>query len=116
MYECRLAFLPGTPGALEILVIFVVILLLFGPRKLPEIARSIGRTLHELRRASDNFRSEIMNIDAEPPRAPAIADGPPHASEGVSSAITGEISHEAKQHQAAVAATESPVAEPARGD
>ncbi len=58
-----LLFLAGTPGPLELLVIFAVILVLFGPRKLPEIARSIGRMLHELRKASDDFRSQVMSIE-----------------------------------------------------
>lgn len=58
-----LLFLAGSPGPLELLVIFAVVLVLFGPRKLPEIARSIGRMLHELRKASDDFRSQIMSIE-----------------------------------------------------
>jgi TatA/E family protein of Tat protein translocase len=57
-------FLSGSPGPMELLVIFAVVLVLFGPRKLPEIARSIGRMLHELRKASDEFRSHVMAIDA----------------------------------------------------
>jgi len=58
-----LLFLAGSPGPLELLVIFGVVLVLFGPRKLPEIARSIGRMLHELRKASDDFRAQIMSIE-----------------------------------------------------
>lgn len=58
-----LMFLASSPGPLELLVIFAVVLVLFGPRKLPEIARSIGRMLHELRKASDDFRSQIMSIE-----------------------------------------------------
>lgn len=37
-------------GAPELLVIFIVALLVFGPRKLPEIGRSIGKTIAELKR------------------------------------------------------------------
>ncbi len=58
-----LLFLAGSPGPLELIVIFAVVLVLFGPRKLPEIAKSIGRMLHELRKASDDFRSQIMAIE-----------------------------------------------------
>lgn len=58
-----LMFLAGSPGPLELLVIFAVILVLFGPRKLPEIARMLGRALHELRRASEDFKSQIMSLD-----------------------------------------------------
>jgi TatA/E family protein of Tat protein translocase len=58
-----LLFLAGSPGPLELLVIFAVVLVLFGPRKLPEIARSLGRMLHELRKASDEFRAQVMTIE-----------------------------------------------------
>jgi Sec-independent protein translocase protein TatA len=62
-----LAFLGGTVGGFELLVLFAAILLLFGPRRLPEIARTIGRLLNELRHASDEFRGEILRIDELPP-------------------------------------------------
>lgn len=59
-----IAFLPGINGE-EIVVIFLVVLLLFGPRRLPEIARSIGRTLDQLRRASQDFKDQLMQVDRE---------------------------------------------------
>jgi sec-independent protein translocase protein TatA len=40
----------------EILVIFVLALIIFGPRKLPEIGKSIGKGLAEFRRASNELR------------------------------------------------------------
>jgi TatA/E family protein of Tat protein translocase len=43
----------------ELILIFVVALLLFGPRKMPDIGRSIGRALGEFRRASNEFRRTI---------------------------------------------------------
>ena len=49
----------GPLGIWEIIVIFVVALLLFGPRRLPQIGRSIGRALGELRRASNEFKRTI---------------------------------------------------------
>jgi TatA/E family protein of Tat protein translocase len=61
-------FLPGSVGPGELLIIFLVVLLFFGPRKLPEIARTIGRTLERLRRASDDFRAQLMSMDREPDR------------------------------------------------
>jgi len=60
-----LAFLGGSPGPMELIVIFLLILVLFGPRRLPEIAKMIGKTLHELRRASEDFKQQIMSIDTE---------------------------------------------------
>jgi len=59
------ALLAGSPGIGEIIVIFLVVLVLFGPRRLPEIARMIGKTLHELRKASEDFKEQILAIDVE---------------------------------------------------
>lgn len=62
-------------GPLEILVVAVIALIVFGPQRLPEIARSIGRTLADLRRTAGEFRAEFesgMNAQDEPdPPAPA---------------------------------------------
>jgi sec-independent protein translocase protein TatB len=65
----------------ETIFLFLLALLIFGPKKLPEIGRQIGKMLNEFRRASNEFRSqiesEISQIDAEnsrrqilPPSAP----------------------------------------------
>jgi TatA/E family protein of Tat protein translocase len=49
----------GSVGFPELMLIFVIALLLFGPRKLPEIGRSIGRALGEFRRASNDLKRTI---------------------------------------------------------
>ncbi|HET9491345.1 MAG TPA: twin-arginine translocase TatA/TatE family subunit [Methylomirabilota bacterium] len=46
-------------GLQELLVIGVIALLVFGPSKLPELGRMVGRTMREFRRASDEFRSTV---------------------------------------------------------
>jgi TatA/E family protein of Tat protein translocase len=43
----------------ELILIFVVALLLFGPRKMPQIGKSVGRALGEFRRASNEFKRTI---------------------------------------------------------
>lgn len=48
-------------GAPEIFVIFLIILVLFGADKLPEIAQSIGKGMNEFKKASDNLKDEIEN-------------------------------------------------------
>ena len=63
------AFLVGSIGPGEVLLLFLVILLLFGPRKLPEIARWMGKTVSELRRVSQNFRDQVMQVDREMDKA-----------------------------------------------
>jgi TatA/E family protein of Tat protein translocase len=43
----------------EMIFLFLLALILFGPKKLPEIGRTIGRFMNEFRRASNEFRSQI---------------------------------------------------------
>ncbi|MGH9942597.1 MAG: twin-arginine translocase TatA/TatE family subunit [Pyrinomonadaceae bacterium] len=43
-------------GTTELLLILVVALMIFGPRKLPELARSLGKSLNQFKQASDDFK------------------------------------------------------------
>jgi TatA/E family protein of Tat protein translocase len=61
-----LAFLVDGFGGPEMLLILAVALVFFGPRRIPGIARSIGRAVSELRRASRDFQDQVMRIE-EPP-------------------------------------------------
>lgn len=49
----------GPLGIQEIVLIFVIALIVFGPKKLPELGRSIGKALGELRRASNDIKRSI---------------------------------------------------------
>lgn len=56
----------------EILIILVIALIVFGPRRLPEMGRTIGRSLREFSRTTSEIRSEITaDLDDEPPRLTA---------------------------------------------
>lgn len=67
-------------GFSETIFLFFLALLIFGPKKLPEIARQLGKMMNEFRRASNEFRSQIeaeishLEVDAKqqilPPSAP----------------------------------------------
>jgi TatA/E family protein of Tat protein translocase len=49
----------GSIGMPELIIIFVIALIIFGPRKLPELGRSLGRSLSEFKRASNELRSTL---------------------------------------------------------
>jgi len=49
----------GSLGGSEVIVLFVLALLLFGPRRLPEIGRTIGKAVAEFRKASQDFRASL---------------------------------------------------------
>ena len=56
-----LAIFGGTMGPGEMLVVLTAVLILFGARRLPEMARKVGRIVAQLRDASDEVRRQIMN-------------------------------------------------------
>jgi sec-independent protein translocase protein TatA len=49
----------GPLGVQEIVLIFIIALVLFGPKKLPELGKSIGKALGELKRASNDIKRNI---------------------------------------------------------
>ena len=49
----------GSIGMPELIIIFVIALVIFGPRKLPELGRSLGKSLSEFKRASHELRSTL---------------------------------------------------------
>lgn len=63
MNAITLSFLGGAPGGGEILLVLVVLLLFFGAKRLPGIARTLGRTLEEFRKAARDVTDEIMQGD-----------------------------------------------------
>lgn len=104
----------GPLGMPELIVIFVIALLVFGPRKLPELGRSLGKSLGEFKRASNELRNtleEEVRIEEQResthraatetpagPRAvetpstatPSIDDGPHAASETTPRSVTAD--------------------------
>jgi sec-independent protein translocase protein TatA len=55
----------GPIGMPEMIMIFVVILLLFGAKKLPELARGIGKSMGEFKKARDDFEREITHAETD---------------------------------------------------
>ena len=73
----------GPLGGPELVLILVLALIVFGPRRLPEIGKSMGRLLAEFRKASHDFQRTIEDeVEAEKykaPAEPAAAPGVPVA-------------------------------------
>jgi Tat protein translocase TatB subunit len=75
-------------GMTELMVIFVIGLVVLGPKRLPELARTLGKSLAEFRRASNDLRREFMNATEEAdlatpllaPRTTPPAAAPPPAT------------------------------------
>lgn len=53
------------PSGQELIVIFIIILLLFGAKKLPELARGIGKSMGEFKKAKEEFEHEITRTETE---------------------------------------------------
>jgi sec-independent protein translocase protein TatA len=52
-------------GGQELIVIFLVLLLLFGAKKLPELARGIGKSMGEFKKAREDFEKEITSAETD---------------------------------------------------
>ena len=60
----------GSIGMPELMIIFVIALIIFGPRKLPDLGRSMGKSLSEFKRASNDLRhtlDEEIRIEEKQP-------------------------------------------------
>jgi TatA/E family protein of Tat protein translocase len=67
----------GSIGGMELMVIMVIALLIFGPRKLPELGRSIGKGLSEFKRASNDLKrslEEEITLEESSDRSKQIGD------------------------------------------
>jgi TatA/E family protein of Tat protein translocase len=70
-----IAFLDSIGGG-ELLMIAIVVLLLFGPSRLPEIARLIGRTSAYFQKAVQDFKDQLMQAGEDQPPAPKDSEEP----------------------------------------
>jgi sec-independent protein translocase protein TatA len=78
----------GSIGMPELIIIFVIALIIFGPRKLPELGRSLGKSINEFKRASNELKNtldEEIRVEetrsTERQRAPEPAAARPFAAD-----------------------------------
>ena len=70
----------GPLGYPEMVVIFLIILLLFGAKKLPQLARGLGKSMGEFKKAKDEFEHEITRAEDEVTTAPTPKTSTPEES------------------------------------
>ena len=73
----------GSIGMPDLIIILVIALIIFGPRKLPELGRSLGRSINEFKKASNELRStleEEIRVEEQRDRTTATASATPPAA------------------------------------
>lgn len=72
MHEMTSFFLAliGDIGGAELLLIFVLVLVLFGGKRLPEFARGLGKSIREFKKATSGVEEELRRVMEEPPPPP----------------------------------------------
>lgn len=101
-------------GLQELVLIFVIALIVFGPKNLPQLGRALGRAMREFRRASDEFRSTIetnLKIN-EPDPVPEPAPAPTAAEAAASPLATAEALPDSVLDPYNPEAAPAPVGEP----
>jgi len=95
----------GSLGMPEILLILVIALIVFGPRKLPELGKSLGQSLAQFRRASEDFKRQWEDeVDLERHRIQSASEPTveaPATPEAAASSTTEEISAPAEHAESA---------------
>lgn len=77
-----MAFISGMPGGTEVLLILFIILLLFGAKKLPELSRSLGKSLGEFKKGKEDLEKEIRDIQNDAQEKVIVSE--PEAEEDIS--------------------------------
>ena len=88
----------GNLGMPEILMILVIALIIFGPRKLPELGKSLGHGLAQFRKASDDFKrqwEEEVEIEKRRLDTAPIAESATHAESAAEASAAAASEHAA---------------------
>jgi len=88
----------GSIGMPELISIFVIALIIFGPRKLPELGKSLGKSLAEFKKASNELRNTLEEeIRIEEARTETVKQTPP-APITTSATTTSHVEEPAVDH------------------
>jgi TatA/E family protein of Tat protein translocase len=79
----------GNVGFPELIIIFTIALIIFGPRKLPELGRSLGKSLAEFKKASNELKSTLDEEIRLEERRSAERQEPPRAIDAATIQSTG---------------------------
>lgn len=100
----------------ETVFLFVLALMIFGPKKLPEIARQAGKLLGEFRRASNEFKAQIeqeiahLEVESRKPTILSPSSAPAGTASRTPALATGAESHPSVRAEAAAASTGAEIA------
>lgn len=72
----NLAFFTGAPGPFEILLILIVVLLLFGAKRLPDLARAMGKSMSEFKKGKEEGARDSGDEPAKIEESPNAAEKP----------------------------------------
>jgi sec-independent protein translocase protein TatA len=79
----------GSIGMPELIIILVIALIIFGPRKLPELGKSLGRSLNEFKRASQDLQNTLeqeIKLEEQKDQARARQESSTTSTDGPGSA------------------------------
>ena len=91
----------GMPGPFEMILIFLVVLLIFGAKRIPEIARGVGKGIREFKDATSEFSRELDveerrdQIDA--PRQPSQGQPQPRQQSSAQSSSSNDTESESRR-------------------
>jgi sec-independent protein translocase protein TatA len=108
----------GSIGMQELIIVFVIALIIFGPRRLPDLGKSLGRSIAEFKRASNELRNtleeEIRVDDQRQAKAATAAPGPAATDSETTPATDYETTATTDSETTAVPA--EPAADPRASD
>ena len=99
-----LGIIPGIPGYAELLIVVMVGLLLFG-RRLPEVGRSVGRTIVEFKKGIREVKDDVDKASSSTAASPNRLDAPSGASGGHAAADPAQEASKPASNESAASST-----------